>query len=359
MSNEERGGLEVLALYNAAFELTKRLDQLGVPTVFSRIRNVPKEGAKQPSGRRPDLLPVPMRGLFLGAWPHRHWSTFKNLWEQRGIVTDVLTAALRGVHEELAKQGPRSERFEAAFVAVSAANEALRPAGVTINIHVYTRGQAVERDVFFLSITTFEQEGGPVFPENLKPGVKLTLDGHAGTWSILDVWGGPNQGAPLSFGGISSAKHFGQLWRTNARRNSASGQHAAGLRAASKESKEKKREPAMKRAVRLIQAAAVWQKATEEEAPSAPASKSPTAAAMGPGAVRSGPGAALALPGAQAVQHQQHQAMAAAAAAAASVTPPGVHQDAAVAPLAGGHYHHHHEGVAICQHCAGSGVVHL
>eukprot|EP00927_Polykrikos_kofoidii_P067015 TRINITY_DN6255_c2_g1_i1.p1 TRINITY_DN6255_c2_g1~~TRINITY_DN6255_c2_g1_i1.p1 ORF type:complete len:414 (-),score=91.93 TRINITY_DN6255_c2_g1_i1:45-1286(-) len=389
-------GAEVLALYNAAHELTKHLDNAGVPTVFSRIRNIPRAGSKGPSGRRPDLMPVAMKGLMLGAWPHRSWDSYKALWEDRGIETSVMASVLKEVHDELAAQGPRKERFTAGFAAAAAANEELRRHGLTINFHMFTRGDSVERDVFFLTITPWED--GPVFPQGIKPSVKFSLGHHACTWQVHNVYTEGEQGA-LSFEKISNAKHFGQVWRSNARQST----ETSGRQRSS--SARRKKEPAIKRAVRLITAAAMWQKESapaepREEAPCSPPTRPPSAAGMGPGSTLAAaqqqqqPQQLQQQQGQQQQQHpmyfqqqellqkqqqqpqqqQQHQQQQQQhhmynlqqtdldlAAVNPSPYPPN-----AVSPLAAAMVHsshgrgnedHIHQHTAVCQNCAGSGVV--
>eukprot|EP00927_Polykrikos_kofoidii_P050241 TRINITY_DN44161_c0_g1_i1.p1 TRINITY_DN44161_c0_g1~~TRINITY_DN44161_c0_g1_i1.p1 ORF type:complete len:340 (-),score=43.17 TRINITY_DN44161_c0_g1_i1:144-1163(-) len=216
MKLAERRGPEMLGLFNAAIKLTGALDKVGIATVFSRLRNVPRDGGTI-SGKRPDQLPVGMPGLGLGYWPHRPLSAYAEVWEPRGVCTADIEEILRRINTALTAVGTPTCRLQEAFIATERFNEDLHERGLHVNYHcIYTK-KILEADIFFLSITPWDN--GPVFPPSaLRSHQKVTIGGASYNWDLRDVWLGPeDQGA--SFEAIASAKRFGQTWRKRAQGN--------------------------------------------------------------------------------------------------------------------------------------------
>eukprot|EP00927_Polykrikos_kofoidii_P028379 TRINITY_DN24804_c0_g1_i1.p1 TRINITY_DN24804_c0_g1~~TRINITY_DN24804_c0_g1_i1.p1 ORF type:complete len:377 (-),score=39.23 TRINITY_DN24804_c0_g1_i1:404-1417(-) len=201
----------MLGLYHAAVGLSGALDRVNIATVLSRVRNVPREGRVGPTGKRPDQLPVGMPGLSLGFWPHRDLTAHSNTWESRGVSTLEIEDILRSINVALMAIGTPPHRLTQAFNATRRINEVLHERGMHINYHcIYTK-RLLEADIFFLSITPWDN--GPVFPPNMQRAHrKVSVGGSTYNWDLRNVWPGPIDPG-MTFEAIASAKRFGQVWK--------------------------------------------------------------------------------------------------------------------------------------------------
>lgn len=253
MKLAERRGPEMLNLYHTALSHTEALDRAGIATIFSRIRNVPRDGRKGPSGRRPDQLPVAMPGLGLSYWPHQHWTAHKEVWESRGVATEELETILNTINATLISVGSPTRRLSEAFFATQRINEVLNERGLSINFHTIYKKKLLEADVYFLSITPWDQE--PLFPAEVQRSIKVSVGGSSFSWELTNVWPGPTDPG-VSMESIASAKRFGKLWRRRASGNSqspAKTQKARGI-------------PTLLSAIRVVQMATRLQKSSAASA---------------------------------------------------------------------------------------------